>query len=107
MAQRLGVDIVPIGCSGSNHCYPGAIPWARRGRIVYRIGEPIQLDSPEFKPFRVTDPFVPFSDAARQAHGQSFQALTDRLMNRINDLIDPEYKRDENQNSSSEVNRFL
>ena len=73
MAQRLGADIVPIGCSGSSKCYPGAIPWAKGGQIVYRIGKPISLNSPELAPMRVTDDFIPFSYAAQQKYGQSFQ----------------------------------
>ena len=107
MAQRLGVDIVPIGCSGSSKCYPGAIPWAKGGRIVYRIGQAIALNASENAPMRVTDSFIPFSYAAQQNHGQSFQRLTDIVMNRINDLLDPEYQRDESASGKTEINRFL
>ena len=107
MAQRLGADIVPIGCSGSSKCYPGAIPWAKGGRIVYRIGKPISLDSPELAPMRVTDDFIPFSYAAQQKYGQSFQQLTDTVMNQINDLLDPDHQRDQTGSAQSEVNRFL
>lgn len=107
MAQRLGVDIVPIGCSGASKCYPGAIPWAKGGRIVYRIGQPIELNASAHAPMRVSDAFVPFSYAAQQNHGQSFQQLTDIVMNQINSLLDPEYQRDESASAQTEVNRFL
>lgn len=107
MAQRLGVDIVPIGCSGSSKCYPGAIPWAKGGRIVYRIGKPISLDSSEFSPMRVTDKFIPFSSDAQQKYGQSFQQLTDTIMDQINELLDPEHQRDVTGKSQSEDNRIL
>ena len=107
MAQRLGVDIVPIGCSGSSKCYPGAIPWAKGGRIVYRIGKPISLDSSEFSPMRVTDKFIPFSSDAQQKYGQSFQQLTDTIMDQINELLDPEHQRDVSGKSQSEDNRIL
>src|SRR5690606_15126531 len=41
MALHLRIPIVPIGCNGADLVYPGASPFARRGRIVYRVGEPI------------------------------------------------------------------
>ena len=34
VAQHLGVDIVPVGCSGSNRVYPGNSPFAKGDRIV-------------------------------------------------------------------------
>ena len=77
------------------------------GRIVYRIGQAIALNASESAPMRVTDSFHSSSYAAQQNHGQSFQRLTDIVMNRINDLLDPEYQRDESASGKTEINRFL
>ena len=43
MAQRLGVDIVPIGCSGSSKCYPGAIHGQRVDALCIVLGSPFHL----------------------------------------------------------------
>ena len=91
VAQHMGVDIVPVGCNGSNRVYPGNNPFANGGRIVYRIGEPLPLDGPELARFRVTEPFRPFTLEAG-AHRDAFQGMTDVVMDRINALLDPEYQ---------------
>ncbi|MFO0745465.1 MAG: 1-acyl-sn-glycerol-3-phosphate acyltransferase [Myxococcota bacterium] len=90
MAQHTGHAIVPVGCSGSDRCYPGGSPFSRGGHIVYRIGKPLELDGPELGPHRVTSAFTPFTaDAAR--HDPSFRAATDIVMRHIDGLVDPEY----------------
>lgn len=106
MAQRMGIDIVPIGCSGSDLCYPGTIPWARRGEITYRIGKPIRVNSPELSHLRVKDDFVPFSYQAQAQYSQRFQELTAIIMNRLNDLVDTPYQFGKEGNTLG-VDRFL
>jgi 1-acyl-sn-glycerol-3-phosphate acyltransferase len=109
VAQHLGVPIVPIGCSGSDKVYPGDLPFAKGGRIVYRCGAPLHLDGPELGAHRVTTPFRPLTRAATAAHGEAFQAATDVVMDRIEQLVDPEYRYAEDRASDgvSGVDRFV
>ena len=92
MVQHLGAAVIPVGCSGSDRCYPGDSPWARKGRIHYRIGRTIPVDDPLVANFRVGEPFVPFTRAASRAHGQTFQAWTDVVMDQIATLLEPPYR---------------
>lgn len=109
MAQHLGATIVPVGCNGSAKVYPGGSPWARGGRIVYRIGDPLEPYGPELKPHRVTAPFIPLTRQAVACHEDKFQAVTDVVMDRINGLLDPDYQRQESLDSDGVqgVSRFL
>jgi len=109
VAQHLGLPVVPIGCSGSDQVYPGNLPFAKGGRVVYRCGPALQLDGPELGAHRVTAPFMPLTIAATAAHGDAFQAATDVVMDHINDLVDPEYRYAEDKVSDgvSGVDRFV
>ncbi|MFN3201352.1 MAG: lysophospholipid acyltransferase family protein [Bradymonadia bacterium] len=109
MAQHLNADIVPVGCNGSDKLYPGNSPFSKGGTVHYRIGEPMKLDSEDLAQFRVHEPFVPFSPAAKEKHGDKFRGLTDLMMDRINDLLDPEYQFSDDQSSDGvkEMNRFV
>ncbi len=91
LAMHTRVPIIPVGCSGSDRVYPGDRPWARSGRVHYRIDAPMTWDG-ELEPFLVHEPFEPFSRDAEQRHRARFQALVDRVMMRINDLVDPPYR---------------
>jgi hypothetical protein len=91
VAQHLGVDIVPVGCNGSNRVYPGNSPFAKGGRIVYRIGEPLRLDGTALRDYRVTEPFHPFTLEAG-VHHEAFEGMTAVVMDHINELLDPEYQ---------------
>lgn len=91
LAQHLGATIVPVGCNGSDAVYPGGSPFARGGRIVYRIGAPLPIDHPDLAPHRVDTPFEPFT-AAADPHRPAFEAITQVVMDRINDLLDPQYQ---------------
>lgn len=92
MAQHLGREILPIGCNGSDRAYPGSSPFSKGGRVVYRLGAPLALDGPELGPYRVSEPFVPFSAEATARHGAAFEAATRVIMERIDGLLDPEYR---------------
>ncbi len=109
MAQHLGAAIVPVGCNGSDRAYPGGSPLSKGGKIVYRIGKPLELDGPELGAFRVTEPFVPFSAAAGERFGGPFKAATDVVMEHINALLDPEYQFSEDLASDGveAINRFV
>ncbi|HVO31689.1 MAG TPA: lysophospholipid acyltransferase family protein [bacterium] len=109
MSQHFGVPIVPVGCNGSDHLYPGGSPWSKGGRVVYRIGKPLALDGPEIGRFRVATPFVPFSRDAQSAHVSSFRAITDVVMDAINELLDPPYRyaADKSSDGVRDVSRFV
>lgn len=92
VAQALGTPIVPIGCSGSDKVYPTNNPFAKGGRVVYRIGRPLAWDGPELSPHRVRAAYLPLSRQAGLDHGEAFAAATQVVMNAINELVDPEYR---------------
>ena len=91
MALKTGVPVIPVGCNGSDKLYPGLSPFAKRGTVVYRIGEPMTMDG-DLAPFAIHEPFEPFTPAAEAKFGETFQAATDLIMARINNLLDPEYQ---------------
>jgi 1-acyl-sn-glycerol-3-phosphate acyltransferase len=108
VAQHLGATIIPVGCNGSDRVYPGNSPLARGGRIVYRMGAPLTPDGPELAPHRVPAAARPFSHEATAQHGEAYQAITDIVMDRINDLLDPEYQRQEGVDAeTASVSRFI
>ena len=107
VAQHLDLPIVPVGCSGSDRVYPANSPIARRGRIVYQVGAPIPTDDPAIAPYRITEDFVPMSRAATEAHGQRLQAITDVVMARISDLIEPRYRASGSASTATGADRFL
>lgn len=92
MAMHLGAAIVPVGCNGSDRVYPGNSPLAKGGRIVYRIGKPLEPGGPELGPHRVTAAFKPLTRAAGEHHGPQFRAATDAVMAAINALLDEPYR---------------
>ncbi len=89
--------IVPVGCNGSDRVYPTGSPIARRGTIVYRFGEPITYE--DMREHHVAERFEPFTPEAEHRHRAKFQALVDRVMDRINDLLDPEYRYSDDHSS--------
>ena len=109
MSQRLRTPIVPIGCSGSDLCHKGSNPWAKGGTITYRIGSPISTDSPKIINHQVPADFVPFSANAQQLYKDSFQAITDVIMDEINELVDPQYQYsvDKKSDGVQGIERFM
>jgi 1-acyl-sn-glycerol-3-phosphate acyltransferase len=91
-AMALGVDIVPIGCNGSDRAYPGSSPFSKGGRVTYRVGEILRIDGPELGPHRVHERFDALTDTASAAHDAKFRAATDIVMARIDALLDEEYR---------------
>lgn len=90
MALRMDATVVPIGCNGSDDLYPGNSPISRGGEVVYRVGEPLTPEG-ELAPFAIDEPYVPFTHEAERAHGETFAAMTELLMERIAALLDPRY----------------
>lgn len=90
IALRYKKTIVPIGCNGCDLVYTGSLPIAKKGAIVYRIGEPITYD--DLARFHIDAPYEPFTADAEHTHRDKFQGAVDVVMNRINDLLDPRYQ---------------
>jgi len=107
IALRYEKTIVPIGCNGCDLVYTGSLPVAKAGRIVYRIGDPIPYAA--LSDFHIQEPFTPFSAEAEHRHRAKFQGAVDLVMNRINDLLDPEYQFSEDLRSTGVrgTSRFL
>lgn len=107
IALRLNVPIVPVGCNGSDQVYPTGSPFGKKGRIVYRIGEP--LGEADLAKFRVDEEYVPFSAAAERDHATAFLALSSFVTDRIDALLDPEYQRapDAGVDAARSADRFV
>jgi 1-acyl-sn-glycerol-3-phosphate acyltransferase len=92
VAQHMSTPVVPVGCNGSNKLYPGNSPFSRGGPVVYRIGRPLEIDGPELASYRVPPEIFPLTKHAGRAYGDRYQAITQIVMNRINELLDSEYQ---------------
>ncbi len=86
-ALALDIPIIPVGISGCREAFVGQSPRTRKGTITMRIGEPITIDKtpygPDFRPFHPND---------EDSFHARLQADTDRVMDRINALVDPAYQ---------------
>lgn len=89
IAMHLERAVVPVGCNGSDRIYPGGSPIAKGGHVVYRFGEPIR---PGEGAWTGRGTFEPFTAEAERAHGDTFQAYVDSVMDRIDGLLDDEYR---------------
>ena len=67
-----------------------ASPFGKGGHIVYRVGEPISYK--EMERFHVPDDFVPFDARYEATHRAKLQGYVDVVMDRINELVDPQYQ---------------
>jgi hypothetical protein len=72
---------------------------------VYRVGKPLS-PARELKPFSINEPFTPFTETAEK-HTPVFRALTDHLMDRINELLDPPYRYADDVVLETGARRFL
>jgi 1-acyl-sn-glycerol-3-phosphate acyltransferase len=90
VALRYKKTIIPIGCNGCDLVYTGSLPIGKSGTVVYRIGEPIPYE--ELSEFHIDEDYAPFSAEAEHKHRDKFQGAVDVVMDRINDLLDPEYQ---------------
>jgi len=95
IALYFGLAIVPVGCNGSDKVYPGGSPLARKGQVVYRCGEPITPE--QLAEYMPPQQWSPFNSADEQKHRPLFRALTDRVMDSINSLLDEEYQIDKDK----------
>lgn len=96
MALHMGVRIVPVGVSGSDTLYPGDNPFSIGGHVHYQIGEPFDPRGPG-----APSDFVPLTIKASQEHGKKFEEITAQLMDKINELLPPDYQFDDSSESDA------
>jgi 1-acyl-sn-glycerol-3-phosphate acyltransferase len=106
MALRMNATVVPVGCNGSDELYPGDSPLSKGGEVLYRIGEPLTPDG-ALSEFRIDEHFTPFTHDAEERYGEVFAEMTELVMDRINELLDPKYKRDGHEDVITGTKRFI
>jgi hypothetical protein len=92
LALSTGKKIVPVGCNNSDQLYKGSLPFAKSGRIVYRVGEPLSLDN-QLREFAIDEPFKLFSKESQMKYKRQFEGVTRIVMENINKLLDEKYRR--------------
>ena len=60
--------------------------------MVMIVGLPLEVDGPELKAYRVPREAQPLTAAANQHYGDHYRKITDVVMARLNELLDPEYQ---------------
>lgn len=95
IALKFKKTIVPVGCNGSDKLYPGGNPLAKGGEVVYRFGEPIPYA--DLAEFHIDEDYEPFTADAEHRYRDKFQGAVDVVMDRINDLLDPQYQYSEDR----------
>ncbi|MFU8807271.1 MAG: hypothetical protein ACNA8W_25910, partial [Bradymonadaceae bacterium] len=86
-ALALGLPIIPIGISGCREAFKGESPASRGGTIKIRFGAPITIDP---APYGAN--FRPFHPDDEETYRLQLQVDTDRIMEHINNLIEPQYQ---------------
>jgi 1-acyl-sn-glycerol-3-phosphate acyltransferase len=84
--------IVPVACNNSEAVYTGSLPFAKSGRITYRIGEPLSVHD-RLKEFRIREPFQPLSRESQQRYKEQFEGVTRIVMACIEEMLDEKYRR--------------
>jgi len=91
LALHTGKTIVPVGCNNSEKVYPGNLPFARSGTIIYRVGEPLSIEG-RLKKFQITEDFKLFSAESKSKYSENFEGVTRLVMESIHNLLDERYK---------------
>jgi hypothetical protein len=84
--------IVPVACNNSEEVYTGSLPFAKSGRITYRIGEPLSVND-RLKEFRICEPFRLLSRESQQRYREQFEGVTRIVMASIEGMLDEKYRR--------------
>ena len=84
--------IVPVACNNSEEVYTGSLPFAKSGRITYRIGEPLSVHD-RLKEFRIREPFRLLSRESQQRYREQFEGVTRIVMASIEGMLDEKYRR--------------
>ena len=92
VALCTGKAVIPVGCNYSDTIYPGSSPFAKSGRVIYRVGEPLTMDR-HLKEFKISDTFSLLSRESQKKYGKQFEGATTVIMDRINALLDEPYRK--------------
>ncbi len=84
--------VVPVGCNNSDLVYRGHLPFARSGRITYRVGEPLSFNG-QLKDYRIREGFKLFSRESQRRYREQFEAVTRIVMDCINRNVDERYRK--------------
>jgi 1-acyl-sn-glycerol-3-phosphate acyltransferase len=83
--------IVPVACNNSEEVYTGSFPFAKSGRITYRVGEPLSVND-HLKAYRIKEPFRLFSRESQQLYREQFEGVTQIVMAGIEEMLDDKYR---------------
>lgn len=83
--------IIPVACNYSDEVYTGSLPFAKSGRIIYRIGEPLSVRD-RLKPYRIFEPFRLLSRASQKRYKEQFEGATKIVMESIEAMLDEKYR---------------
>jgi len=92
LALFTGKKVVPVGCNNCENVYTGPLPFARTGKIVYRVGEPISVLD-RLKPFCIEEKFKPFCRESQRRFKAQFEGATRVIMESIGKMVDEKYKK--------------
>ena len=85
LAHALGLPIVPVGMSGCPDVFVGNTPLPKRGRVVVRVGAPLNVSLP-----REHRAFLP---ADERDHRAALDHATEQVMDALDGLLDAKYRR--------------
>lgn len=91
LALHTGTTIIPVGCNNSDLIYPGSSPFAKSGKVIYRVGKPLSIDG-RLKEYRIDEEFKLFSAESRIKYKEKFEEVTNIVMESINSLVDERYR---------------
>ncbi len=67
--------VVPVGCNGSDLVFTGNLPFAKKGEIIYRFGDPLTVED-KLKHCRIDDKFELFSSESQEKYKENFEEAT-------------------------------
>ncbi|MFB3925292.1 MAG: lysophospholipid acyltransferase family protein [Syntrophales bacterium] len=91
LALHTEKKIVPVGCSNCEEVYCWTLPFARSGKITYRVGDPLSVHD-ELRKYRIKEEFSLFSRESQKKYKEKFENVTRIIMERINRIVDEKYK---------------
>ena len=91
LALNTEKKIVPVACNNSDEVYTGSLPFAKSGRITYRVGEPLSVQD-KLKEYRITEPFRLLSRESQKRYKAQFEGVTRIVMESIESMLDAKYR---------------
>ena len=92
LALNTGTTIIPVGCNNSEQIYSGNLPFAKSGRVLYKVGDPLSFDG-KLKKYRIKKVFKLFSAESKLKYEAKFEEVTRIVMESIDRLVDERYRK--------------